>query len=215
MATQTSVPFEQNTEGEYLCPDCGAAYATSQGTRRHMTEKHGWPRSPKTSRKPKEELVMVEDEDSVSFQVRSNLREMASPLKEQMASIDRRLVEIGREQIDLREARRQIEKTLQYLEGTPAPAKGAPDFSRADFQAKFAATEKFLADYGDSLDKGFTATDLARAMKEAGVKPVASPEKVRAIIKQLHERGVVRVDRVAKGGGNLYMLVGRNGAKEE
>lgn len=158
--------------------------------------------------KQDEEYAARVGEDSVSFRVRANLRELAAPLREEHATIERRLVVLGREQADLREAKRQIERTLQNLEGPQAPARSAPDFSRADFATKQKSVERFIETHREQLVDGFTASDLNRQMKEAGVTPVMSPEKTRAVIQVLHERGIVRADRIVKGGGQLFMIIG-------
>src|SRR3954471_24652025 len=94
--------FEQNAEGYFVCPECGNAYSRERATRRHMTAKHGWDPAKQSAEKRartearREEIrqpltLDAPDEDTVSFQVRSELRELALPLQEKLATIEKRL----------------------------------------------------------------------------------------------------------------------------
>ena len=214
MSTAPAVPahFEQNSDRQFMCPECENTYSRERAVRRHLTEKHGWPASNKTSRSPSRIELPADDEESVSFKVRAELRELALPLQEKLKTIDRRLVEVSREAADLREAKKQIETTLRSLLGPQAPVvHGAALNGKMSFAKKAAAFEQFLTRLPDDLRAGFTATAISERMKEQGVTPVMSPQVAKKIIDELHDRGVLRLDRVSKGGGNSYVLMSRNG----
>jgi TolA-binding protein len=203
------MPEPKNT---FVCEQCGASYTTESGLKRHLSSKHGAPlsESAQRHRRKKEQRVQaaMTDEDSVSFQVRAQLRELASPLREQLREIERRLASLNREAQDLREARQQIERMLRNLEGPQAPAKGAGDLSGANHAAKQQAVERYIEANYEELKDGFTATNLEQAMKAANQTPPISVGKTLAIVRDLHARGLLRADRVIRGGATLYMPVG-------
>lgn len=202
---------------EFVCqePGCGKSFLRERALKRHLSTVHGAPLSESAlrakRRRERAEETPSPAEDSVALQVRAQLRELSLPLHEQMAGIDRRLVEIRREATDLREARTQIETVLRRLEPQPTAVKSSGSNNRIGRAEKQIVIEQYLRDHGDTFPGGFTASQLAAKMKQDGVKPVASPEMTRNILQVLHERGIIRIDRVAQGGGNLYLVVGRNG----
>src|SRR3954453_17059208 len=140
--------FEQNAEGYFVCPECGNAYARERATRRHMTTKHGWDPAKMTTDKKAQIARRTEpqeppDEDTVSFQVRSELRELALPLQEKLATIEKRLVSLNREAQDLRDARNQIERTLKGLMGPQQVTRGVT-LSETMHRKKFLAVQDYL-----------------------------------------------------------------------
>jgi hypothetical protein len=151
-----------------------------------------------------------EDEDSVAVQVRASLRELTAPLKTQLAEIDRRLVVLNRERADLLEAKKEINKTIRYIEPSQASANGAGQLAEKGYAAKKALVEKYLIAHRRKLGKGFIAAELTRQMKAAGITPVISASMMLKIVRELHERGVVRADKIVKGGAQMYVLVGRD-----
>jgi uncharacterized C2H2 Zn-finger protein len=224
MATQTApAQYEQTADGQFKCPECENTYSRERAVRRHLTEKHGWPVSEKTARKRQEPAELAKGltkadelptEDTVSFQVRAELRELALPLREKMQTIERRLVEMTREMQDLREAKNQIERTLRGLEGTPAKVQSnAGQGHEANYRKKVMAVERYVTTtLPPQLQEGFTATALAEAMKTDGVTPVLSAQVAARAIGELRDRGILRLDRISKGGGASYLVTqSRNG----
>jgi uncharacterized C2H2 Zn-finger protein len=214
----TAARFEQNSEGQFICPECENTYSRERAVRRHMTEKHGWPKAKttlakKTAQEPAEPLE-APDEDTVSFQVRGELRELALPLQEKLEVLDRRLVALNREAQDLRDARNQIERTLRSLLGPQQAAKGV-NMSETVYRKKFKAVQDYLKRLPGELQGGFTANALAESMKTDGVTPVLSSQAAAKVIEELHSQGVLRLDRISQGGGKSFILAGRNGNREE
>lgn len=238
-AAAEAVEFQQNAKGDFVCPDCGNTYSRRRAVRRHMSAKHGWPPSAVTTmhkeraeraagrgttqgkkepaaRKEAPPLELEEvDEDTVSFQIRAELRELALPLQEKLATIEKRLVVLNREAQDLREARNQIERTLKGLIGTQQPAGNAHVGGDAVYRKKFLAVQDYLKRLPPSLQGGFTANSLSDAMKADGITPPLSGQTAARAIQELHDQGVVRLDRISKGGGKSFLLNSRNGNREE
>lgn len=154
--------------------------------------------------------IEVPAEDSVTTQVRSRLRELTLPLREQLAEIDRRLIGLNRERDDLLLAKREITKTIDHLEPTQAKANGGTaGLAVASYTKKRNAVDEYVKQNRAKLAKGFTAAELAHKMKDEGIQPVMSPEMTRKITKDLHQAGLLRADRIVKGGGQLYVPVGK------
>jgi hypothetical protein len=226
-ATTAEAAYAQNEKGEFLCPDCNKPYGTTRALKRHLTEKHGGTPS-KSAQRRRELKQQMEaaggspgqneppDIDTVSFQVRSELRELALPLRDKVATIDRRLVELDREVRDLREAKNQIERTLRGLEGSPAGASaGTTAAANIGYAKKLEAVKRHLERMPTELKGGFTANSLVDSMRAAGVTPALSSQVAARIIVDLRDQGIVRLDRISRGGGQSFLLVSRNGDKGE
>jgi uncharacterized Zn finger protein (UPF0148 family) len=220
-ATTAEAAYAKNKKGEFVCPECDRTYGLERALKRHLSEKHGAPLSASAQRRrrqkseeiaqPELEIVVV-DEDSVSFQVRSQLRELALPLRDELSKIERRLVTLVRETSDLREAKAQIERMLRNLEGQQAQVQsGAGKGQEAMYRKKVLAVQEYLHRLPEELQGGFTASALAASMKAEGISPVLSAQAAAAVISELHDQGILRLDRVSRGGGNSFIVVGRNG----
>lgn len=210
------MPQVASATERFACEECGTSYSRERGLKRHQSMIHGAPLSESAQRrqaKQAREAPSAAVEGSVSLDVRFKLREIAAPLREQLVDIQRREVELRRELDDLKDARLQIEVVLRRLE-PKAPALGAPDTRGVTDIKKLNVIEKYLVGHAVELADGFTIQSLHREMKEAGVTPISSPQKMRTLIEQLRDRGMVRMDRIVKGGGNLFVLVSRNGNEE-
>jgi Fe2+ or Zn2+ uptake regulation protein len=107
--------------------------------------------------------------------------------------------------------------TLAEVAGTK-PAKGKPGVADANqtrqeqqTAARLDAVRSYLAENPGAVTEGFTANALIDPMRDHGF-PV-STASLAPILQQLRDEGVIRLDRVARGGGNLYKLVNANGAR--
>jgi len=220
------MPPAATTEERFVCeePDCGRSYSRSRALRRHLTQSHGYPPSEKTAKNRKK--VAVPDTDGTpAARVRAHLAELTTPLREELTTIDKQIEGLsneieafkaakGREIKELREMKKQIERTLRGLSGKPASnimkrtAASAGTGNRFDQQAKLEAVERYLTSHADGLTEGFTAAEVHRWMAEEGTYIAMAPDKVRDAINVLHERGVVRADRITRGGGQSFVLIG-------
>lgn len=144
--------------------------------------------------------------EPVSMQVQASLLELALPLREQLAQIATRTAELQRELRDLREATQQISKVLRGLEGTKAPAKGAGSGGETRRARKREAVQAFVEGNRYAYQDGFTNQQLLADLNRNGERH--SKDAVRLATKDMHERGLLRVDRKARGGGSVYKLVG-------
>jgi len=141
------------------------------------------------------------------------MREIAEPLREQLREIVRELAEIEARTQSLRQDRRDIERVLALLDNSPGnrTAVKAKTGGAAIEEAKKQAVREFIGLNADALGQGFTSAELNRMMKEDGFGPAMAPDKTKTFVQQLQGEGVVRADRIVKGGGMRYMVVG-NGA---
>jgi uncharacterized C2H2 Zn-finger protein len=188
----------------YVCDECGQQFTRQQGLTRHMRETHGGKKE-----KPKEQTT---------DRLHARLAAFAQPLLDERAEIQRELERAQERVNDLRLEVRSYDAALKRIDPSLVRAKASagqgkthdrpfdPD-SEADAK-KIAAVEQYLGAH-DELDEGFTVTGLADRMQAIGSG--ISGHKMRKIIELLHARGVVRKDRVVKGGGYAYVLIGRNG----
>jgi hypothetical protein len=149
-------------------------------------------------------------------------RELAASFRPQLAQLDREIETQLGVVAKLKQERREVESALKRLSGVsakPGPKVAKSPQSAAGsmgVQAKNAVklenTRRFLSEHAGELSDGFTGAALAAMMNEAGIEPAASPEKVRTYIEQFRNEGILRADRMVKGGGMSYKLVSANGA---
>jgi len=157
--------------------------------------------------------------------VRSQLHELAAPLRAQLAQIEDRLATIQTEAKDLREARSEITKMLARLDpdtskpGRPGPktmrvesrVSGNAERAQRQLEAKLAAVQAIITTE-DGWADGFTSNQLAHTLS-ARVPRGLSAKSARQVLELLRDRGVLRHDRVVKGGGMQFKLVtSMNGA---
>lgn len=214
----------------YTCdePGCGRTFESPQalgGHRFRVHGKRGESQRTKQQRKAATNVVPVLTPrgaavaaregtlGSVASTVREQLRTLASPLQDQLDEIEERLLALDTEARDLREARNQINLVLARLTSNGKPAK--PTDTRTDANALRAERQlQEKADFLASIFKtrpeefagGFTSNKLSDALT-AEVPRGLSTKSARAALELLRERGVVRHDRVVKGGGMQFKLV--------
>jgi len=190
------------------CPECGRAFSTVQGLGRHRTTAHG---AAKTARSAKRTTAT-----DVVLEVREELRDLVTPLREKHRSISARLSVLDMEAAELRAARKDIEAVLAKLDPSTAANRkkvSANVGTKTREEEKRKAVREFIELNHQSLAEGFTAAELNRMMKEDEFGPVMSAEKTRVFMQQLQSEGVVRADRIVKGGGMQYLIVGNSDAQ--
>lgn len=197
---------EGTTTQQYECEVCGEKFDTPQGLGGHATKHANEAKRAKKSQGKKR---------AVSERVQAILENTLAPLQAEADRIDARLNEITTEAAELRATRATIDRVIRSVGATQAasPAqkkkKGSSRHSVSSPKdlEKMAAVISYLDTHGTQLLGGFTGDALWRLMKDDGVQPRMSGEKVRGILSELQDQGIVRAHRVVKGGGMSYRLV--------
>lgn len=156
---------------------------------------------------------------SVLAGVKDLLRDTEAPLRASLDQITAQLATLDEQRAELIEARRRIESTLRTLDpdrvlpGTKPGPKPKTAVERRFAIENVSSSEKaqrvarYLDEHADELSNGFTASELDRRLKSNGGSPPMSSEYVRLVLRDLHDRGVVRLDRKTKGGGKAFKIV--------
>jgi len=195
----------------FQCDTCGKTFETQRALGGHLAGAHpNRAGTSKTARNAKARAERV-DEDSVSFQVEARLRELIAPFEEEIRTIDRRLLAMGKERRDLLSAKKRLEKSLMVLRPQTGAKANTAGITQASNEAKRKAVEEFIEAHAGDLAGGFTASDLNRRMKAEDFGPAMSPDKTLRLLETLRDYGVVRADRMIRGGGMQWMIVGQNG----
>lgn len=203
----------------YVCdvPGCGRRFTRKQGLGRHLKEGHGRKatRDVKASRAAAAAVV----ESPGVLALRAQLHELGEPLREQLRQVEARLEVLDAEARELRAMRTQLGGVLGKLDAKPKPpSKGMPtaavvaNRARADRELveKTDAVEAWLLAHRDELRDGFTANVVANTAN--GVPHGLSSKTAQQVLEILRERGVVRADRVTKGGGMSFKLLDEGAA---
>jgi uncharacterized Zn finger protein (UPF0148 family) len=203
MATATD--DAARTDGTYACPDCDEVFdnhrALNAHSAKHKREREG-------------------TRFSIKAQVAESLRETIAPLQQQLDEINTQIEAMIRDLTELREARSMLERTLKHLNPTAKPAKGAASTNGAAELAskaldeKIAALRQLIETKPELWADGITANALADYWQAEKIKPAASLQTIRKGFEQLRDEGIMKADRVTKGGGMSWKLVTTNGGHD-
>lgn len=142
---------------------------------------------------------------SASTDVRGQLTALAAPLENELRSIDAQIKALSEELDELREARRDVAFVLVRLNPSLAKPKKKRGWApRGGTRAP--EILDFIESHNGDFADGIIYTKLFGAMKAEGI--AIGKDKVKAGVLELHESGVLRLDRKTMGGGNSYKLVG-------
>lgn len=146
-----------------------------------------------------------------------DLHALAAPLRAEVERLELELTNVNERRDELLEQIRRLSGALARLNGTSLkPGPKGPQPKPGSFNARVRPTdEEGLAEIRNYLDEhhrsdNFTFTSLHDEMTAAGALRPMGKDKFRASIELLHERGVIRLDRIVKGGGKAYKLTGRS-----
>ena len=201
----------------YVCDveGCGRRFARPQGLGRHRVETHGF--AP-TSSKSRAKSAQVPEPDPTTYegQVKLQLQTLAAPLKAQAADIDAKLDELANQMRDLRKARSEITAVLTKLDppppGTKPQANGrgstAAHHAELVLMAKADAIADIIERQPERFAEGFTPNTLAEQLTSE-VPRGLSNKSAQKVIEILRERNLIRADKVTRGGGMQFVLVGK------
>jgi hypothetical protein len=205
LTSTTTEPFACEVEG------CGRTFKSKQGLGRHLTDGHGLEPASKKSRA----AASVIDPDTYEGQVKMQLLALAEPLKAQVADIDTKIEAAMTTLRDLRKAKSDVMAVLGKLvpeekNTTNGRAGSAAAYAAANLLRKTDRVQELLTENPKMFPEGFTPNLLAAELttKVHGGLSNASAQKV---IETLHDRGIVRADKVTRGGGMNYMLISKKG----
>jgi DNA-binding transcriptional ArsR family regulator len=214
-------PATSNAAGNYQCTVCGREFSRKQGLGRHMSETHGRTTTRAAAAKRaaskrangQTAVKRTIETSEVEGTIRDQLRELAAPLSEKRKQIDRRLDALAREAHQLRADRADIDAVLKRLDPSSqpkpsTPAKSQGNQARAERQhvERVEALREHLEQHADELREGFTSNQLVEEIKASGGKAMTTGT-LRPALEALRDAGIVRADRVTRGGGMRYQLV--------
>jgi hypothetical protein len=155
----------------------------------------------------------VIDPNTYEGQVKLQLQELAAPLKAQLADIDAKMADTLRTLTDLRRAKVDITSILTRLEPKDANGNGKRGSGSRDYHAQLLVQKadkvaELLTTQPERFPEGFTANVLADQLKDEVPKGL-STKSAAQVIEILRDRNLVRADRVTRGGGMNYLLIGK------
>lgn len=205
-----------------VCDVCGKEYPTPQGLGSHRRQAHGITGSNRKQRKlaPPRRVELPEVPTSAFVSgIRAELEGVAAPLVQKLREVEDRLAILDEEGKALRETRTELRAVIGKLAPSSLPAKPATSSSgiqsrnevnseraRRQLDAKVEDVERLLSENVDRYAEGFTSNRLADDLSDQ-VRRGLSTKTARTVLEELRERGVVRHDRVVKGGGMSFKLV--------
>lgn len=219
------------TQEQFVCPECGKTFDKANALGGHRYRSHGVKGSgPKAQARDKTRALPVLTGRQAArhpaarspFVTRTEdlLLDMTQPLREQVGAIEARLADLDGEARELREARTRLNRTLALLDPDAQPkpkpghggdrianiSNGARQVAARQLQAKVDAVRGIITSDARWHD-GFTSNILAHELSPVVPKGL-SAKSAREVLERLRDEGVVRHDRVVKGGGMQFKVVG-------
>jgi uncharacterized Zn finger protein (UPF0148 family) len=199
--TETVVP---NADGKYACPHCDELFDSRQALGGHAT---------KHARQQRAQVQTF----SLKAQITEQMREVLAPMQAQLDELNAGIATKMRELVEMREARTMIEGVMKKLDPTAATAKAKANGDGRGSGAAFVATREFerktqklrevIEQHPELFVDGLTANALGDHWREQGWQPATSLQTIRKGFELLRDQGIVRADRVTKGGGMSWKLV--------
>lgn len=202
-------------EKPYVCDveGCGRSFTRPQGLGRHRVEIHGFEPSSSKSR-AKDAQVPVIDPGTYEGQVKLQLQSLVAPLRVQLADIEQKITETQHTLTDLRKAKVDVTSVLTKLEPPMSNRNGNRDNGAREYHDQLLVTKanqvaELLDKNPERFPEGFTATLLAETLTE-DVDKGLSTKSAAKVIEILRDRNLVRAERVTRGGGMNYLLIGKD-----
>jgi len=207
------------TPGEYPCDVCGNVLTTQRTLALHRRNSHP-DAAPlansdtKTKTKTKTKTTQPPALRELTVETDALLDEMRTKLQREQDKLDAYIAQLAVEASAAREARTRVAAMLRAV--TPksqtvsrgASTRGYQDFLQQQRDAKAAALLAFVETHAAQLADGFTSNMVAEMTASEGVEPKMSSKVIRELLDQeLRNAGVVRADKVVKGGGMQFKLV--------
>lgn len=199
------------TTSTYTCEICGATFDTFQRLGGHKSATH---RSPGTKPgKPKPKPSSPAD-DTLRGAAARQMKQLADTFRVDLDDLNRQLAAKQAELDELRRARTFLEQQIRKLDpgSFPAEVQRRAKISATQAGTRNASYTKKTRNVRDYLEthagEAITGNQLAKRMRAEGIQPTVSEQVVHRILKELHQQGVIRADRVTRGGGMAYIVTG-------
>ena len=157
------------------------------------------------------------DPNTYEGQVKLQLQTLSAPLREQLLDIDKKIADVQATLSDLRKAKVDITLILNKLDpsrvSTSGNGKNGRGSSNAEYHANLLVKKadrvaELLTTNPEQFPEGFTANMLAQTLTDQ-VQKGLSTKSAAQVLEILRDRNVVRADRVTRGGGMNFQLVGK------
>lgn len=206
--TKTVTP---NADGKYVCPTCDEEFETQQAYGGHAT---------KHAREQRAGRAVAQF--SIKAQVAEQMREVLAPMQAQLDELNAGIATRTRELSEMREARTMIIGVMNKLDptvSTKAKSNGSPNGAAAvasrSFDLKLAKVREVVEQHPELFEDGTTANALGDHWREQGWQPQVSLVTIRRCFELLRDQGIMRADRVTKGGGMSWKLVGKDNGGDD
>jgi len=227
------------TATDYTCPQCGKSFGSQHALGGHLSAAHRkprrdgepWQKAASTKRKPAPPAppappptaAATARDFSFKARIAALQRDAAEPFRIELRDIETKLAELNTERAELMQMRSQLQVVLRKLEITqPGPKQGAPAQrsaahaagnaarARKQHDLRVDAVRNYLGTHGDELSDGFTMSVVIDGLKRNGGMAMTTRTAASAF-DTLRDQGLLRADRITRGGGLTYKLVNDNG----
>lgn len=207
-----------------VCEVCEREFPSPQALGGHRYRVHGLrggsrrskQRQQQATTKPEPSRALEAPElepGDVRAKIRATFESVSGELRAQLAELEQTIEQRELELKDLREARGDLRAiigrvapgSLELTKQAKAVSNGSQKRAAKDLAAKVEAVEKIITTE-PKWSEGFTSNRLADDLSER-IPRGLSTKVARTVLEELRERGVVRHDRVVKGGGMQFKLV--------
>lgn len=213
MTTKTKA---KPTPETWACELCDRTFTRKQGLGRHMSETHGTPTT-RESRAAAPAARSTRRPTALEL-IESEVQQMLAPLRKRRTKLDADIATKLDEVADLRKTRTYVDSMIRKL--SPAQANPMPSSGGARANANAAkigkrdALREYLHEHAQELVEGFTGNSLHAQLQREDFEPRMSPPVVNELLAELRDLGVVRAERVSRGGGIQYLVVQTTNGKQ-
>lgn len=130
---------------------------------------------------------------------------LTAPLLEEATALSELLASLEDERLRLGRQLRRLEAAIKHLNGGyegQGKRKTVPRKTRV--RPKGQAVEDYLLAHGEL--ESFTSPELTQVLNESGI--TIGKDRVRVMLAEMHERGLLRLERKGRGGTKHYRLLG-------
>lgn len=198
------MPATEAPSKTYTCAVCGESFNSAQALGGHST-KHAHPDRPKTSA----EVIQY----AKNAQLNAQAAELMGAAEAALADVDGRISDIASVLDALKAERADIVQMMRRVHPVYHAAKvrkaGAASIARKT--QNDAAKRELVVQALTEGDGAMTGEQIAEHIRDRDWQPRPSPDKVRKMLREMHDTGMIRAVNKVRGGGFAYALVTRNG----
>jgi hypothetical protein len=185
---------------------CTARFPTYRRMRTHMGSAAHNARKARGPNKPKAEpSVAPQPSYDNAF-----ISDVATKLRSEVQQLDAKIAQASVDLTAMREARQRLNNALRSLVPQPSTPGRRPnvDANLKDDAQKIDETQAYIEAHTAQLADGFTSKSLYDSMRQDGGQAIASVERLKKYLGgELRDRGIVRLDKLTRGGGQMFKPV--------